>query len=83
MICIEILSPEDRLSRAEIVLADYRAMGVPNIWLIDPIRRVAYTFDAKGLQPADATRLTVPGTAIHLDLTAFFARLDKKLGIRE
>jgi Uma2 family endonuclease len=83
LICIEILSPEDRLPRAEIVLGDYHAMGVPNIWLIDPTRRVAYTFGPNGLQPADTSRLTVAGTPIHLDLTAFFARLDKKLGIRD
>jgi Uma2 family endonuclease len=83
LICIEILSPEDRLSRAKLVLADYLAMGVPNLWLIDPIRRVAYTFDATGLHEADTVHLTVPNTPIHLDLTAFFARLDKKLGIRD
>ncbi len=28
LICIEILSPEDRLSRARLILADYLAMGV-------------------------------------------------------
>jgi Uma2 family endonuclease len=83
LICIEILSPEDRLSRAKIVLADYLAMGVPHLWLIDPIRRVAYTFDATGLHEADTAHLTVPNTPIHLDLTAFFARLDKKLGLRD
>jgi Uma2 family endonuclease len=82
LICIEILSPEDRLTRAQVVLGDYLKMGVPNLWLVDPVRRIAYTFDAKGLHIADTTSLTVPGTPIHLDLTAFFAKLDKKLGIR-
>jgi Uma2 family endonuclease len=78
LICIEILSPEDRLARAKLVLADYFAMGVPNIWLIDPLRRVAYTFGPAGLQEADLTNLTVPGTPIRIDLTAAFAKLDKK-----
>ena len=77
-ICIEILSPEDRLSRARLVLADYFAMGVPNIWLIDPIRRIAYTFDANGLQLLDTLNLAVPHTPILLDLEALFARLDRK-----
>ncbi len=76
LLCIEILSPEDRLSRAERVLADYRAMGVQNIWLIDPIRRSAHRFDADGLHHADPTQLTVPGTEIRLDLTEPFAALD-------
>jgi Uma2 family endonuclease len=76
LVCIEVLSPEDRLPRAELVLADYLAMGVENIWLVDPIRRVAYTFDAQGLHLADPTQLTVPNTPIHLDLTEPFAALD-------
>ena len=76
LVCIEILSPEDRLSRAKLVLADYLAMGVENIWLVDPIYRAAWTFGATGLQEADPTRLTVPNTPIHLDLTEAFASLD-------
>lgn len=76
LICIEILSPEDRLSRAERVLADYLAMGVPNVWLIDPLRRSAHTFDAAGLHHADPARLAVPNSPILLDLTEPFAALD-------
>ncbi len=77
-ICIEILSPEDRLSRAQLVLADYFAMGVPNVWLIDPIRRIAYAFNARGLQLLYTLKLTIPNTPILLDLEALFARLDRK-----
>jgi len=76
LICIEILSPEDRLSRAKVVLGDYLAMGVENIWLIDPIYRSAWTFDAAGLHEADVTNLTVANTPIRLDLTEAFAALD-------
>ena len=76
LICIEVLSPEDRLSRAQEVLADYLAMGVRNLWLIDPLRRAAYTFDNDGLHVADPTNLTVRETAIRLDLTDTFAAID-------
>ena len=76
LLCIEVLSPEDRLSRAQTVLADYLAMGVEHLWLIDPLRRVAYTFDSKGLHFADPANLTVPNTPILLDLTDAFAALD-------
>jgi Uma2 family endonuclease len=79
LLCIEILSPEDRFSRAEIVLADYFAMGVPNIWLIDPIRQDAFVYDGTALRVADPANLTVAGTPIRLDLTAMFAELDKKM----
>jgi Uma2 family endonuclease len=82
LICIEVMSPEDRVPRAELVLADYFAMGVPNIWLIDPLRRVAYTFGPLGLQKADPANLSVPGTEIRLDLTDAFAKLDRKPGAK-
>jgi len=78
LICIEILSPEDRISRAELVLADYLAMRVPNIWLIDPIRRYAYTYDTTGLHIAEPTALSIHGTPIVIDLTLAFAQLDKR-----
>jgi Uma2 family endonuclease len=76
LICVEILSPDDRIYRAKLVLSDYLAMGVVHNWLIDPLRRAAFTFDATGLHEADPTRLTVPNTPIHLDLTEAFAAID-------
>lgn len=76
LICVEVLSPEDRISRAKLVLADYLTMGVPNIWLIDPLRRAAFTFDATGLHEADPANLTVANTPIRVDLTEAFAALD-------
>ncbi len=76
LLCVEILSPKDRFSRVQVRLEDYLAMGVATSWLIDPIRRSAYIFDANGLHPADPTRLTVPNTPILVDLTEPFAALD-------
>lgn len=76
LICVEVLSPEDRLSRAKLVLTDYLAMGVEYLWLIDPVRRATFTFDANGLHEADPTNLTVPNSPIRLDLTEAFAALD-------
>jgi Uma2 family endonuclease len=80
VLCIEVMSSEDRLPRAEDVLADYFALGVPNIWLIDPIRRMAYTFGAKGLTVADPANMTVSGTPIRMDVAEAFAQLDRKTG---
>ena len=76
VLCVEILSPEDRLPRAKIVLADYFAMGVRNIWLLDPIRQTAYTFDTHGLQIVNADHLSVGTSPIHLDLMEAFAAID-------
>jgi Uma2 family endonuclease len=39
VLCIEILSPEDRMSRYLTRMSDYFEMGVPVCWIIDPIGR--------------------------------------------
>lgn len=45
LVVAEILSPEDRMSRMQRKVEDHRAMGCPNIWILDPWRRKAYRFD--------------------------------------
>ena len=76
LICIEVVtegqSPEDEVE----TLSDYLAMGVKSIWLVDPVRRAAFTFDADGLHEADPTGLMIPNSPIQLDLTEAFAAID-------
>ncbi len=48
LLCVEVLSPEDRLARAEVVLTDYRNMGVKHIWLMDPSARGRLHFRRDG-----------------------------------
>ncbi len=36
LVAIEVLSPEDRLTAVREKLAEYRAWGVPHVWLVDP-----------------------------------------------
>jgi Uma2 family endonuclease len=42
-LCVEILSPEDRMSRIEVRINDYLAMGVLWVWILDPATRQVYT----------------------------------------
>jgi len=77
LIAIEILSPEDRLSRFQDRLSDYIEFGVENIWILDPQRRVAYTASRAGLQIAERGELTVVGTPIRVVVAELFAELDK------
>jgi len=41
-LCIEVLSPEDRMSPVEKRIQDFLLMGVPYVWLLDPQTKQAY-----------------------------------------
>jgi len=53
LLCIEILSPEDRMPRILERCADYHALGVPETWIFDPETRQA--FISKDLAVAQVT----------------------------
>jgi Uma2 family endonuclease len=38
-LCIEILSPEDTVTRTLERIKEYLSMGVPTCWIIDPVKR--------------------------------------------
>lgn len=82
LLCIEILSPEDRMARTSQNLEDYRRMGVKNIWMLDPEARQAWTYSATGLAPfegdqlLEGDQLRVPDSPIYLPLAELWAELD-------
>jgi Uma2 family endonuclease len=41
----EVLSPDDRLQRMKRKLEDYRKMGIPEIWVIDPQDSTFYRYE--------------------------------------
>ncbi len=77
LIVIEILSPEDRLSRFQERIDDYLAFGVENIWIFDPESRRVWTADRTGLHLAQNGELTVAGTPIRVALSDLFTELDR------
>ena len=71
-IAIEILSPEDTLRRLQDRFDDYLAMGIVNIWVLDPDSARAWHATAEGLlQVRDATLQTTDG-AIAMPLADVF-----------
>jgi Uma2 family endonuclease len=76
LLCIEVLSPEDRLSRITKRMDDFAAMGVRNLWIIDPQQRIGYIYSPPDNLKLVTERLTIPETPIYLDLPALFAGLD-------
>ena len=71
---IEILSPEDRISRYGERLTDYRRMGIQNVWVIDPANRVGYDCSTAAWLPMEEFR--VADSPIFLRLTDLWAELD-------
>jgi len=79
LICIEILSRNDTLLELQQRVDDYVALGVENIWIIDPLGRRAYLASNKGFQEIANGELVVAGTPIHISLAELFADLDEML----
>jgi Uma2 family endonuclease len=68
-LCIEILSPEDRMSRLEVRIQDYLQMGVPNVWVLDPHTRQAYVATAvDGLREVKSGVLRTENLALEMPL---------------
>ena len=74
LVVAEILSPEDRVRRYNTRLEDYHAMGVQNIWVIDPATQKGFDW-VSGWHERD--RFEAAGTPIFLDLPRLFAELVK------
>jgi Uma2 family endonuclease len=69
-IVVEILSPEDRMSRMQRKIEDYHAIGCPNIWILDPWRRKAYRFD--GASIVEVSDLTTHDARLSIGVSQLF-----------
>ena len=79
LICIEVLSPEDRIHRMQEKIDDFIRMGVEHVWLSDPISRHAWVATADGSHTRVMEAFTVAGTPIRIPLGEVFAELDDML----
>ncbi|MBK9167591.1 MAG: Uma2 family endonuclease [Bryobacterales bacterium] len=52
VLCIEILSPEDRIARIQERIDDYLRFGVPTVWLIDPASKRGWIYTADSIAEA-------------------------------
>jgi Uma2 family endonuclease len=70
LLCIEILSSEDRVSRTNLRIQEYLDFGVPVVWLVDPAERRVWVYGKNGMEEAtdsvslDGTDITVPFSEI-------------------
>ena len=78
LLCIEILSKDDRMSEIEERAQDYLAMGVPMVWIVDPKARTAFQKSKLGLQAVE--ELTLPNQGVEVAVAKVFAELDRLEG---
>ena len=73
---IEVLSPEDRVSRYQQRFADYRQMGIAHIWVVDPRTRCGY--DCSAASWIETMSFKVENSPIAVDLSVIFAELENQ-----
>jgi Uma2 family endonuclease len=76
LLCVEILSRDDRMSEIQERVDDYLLMGVRAVWVIDPRRRRAYISTREGGLLPEPEVLKVSETAISVPVPEVFAELD-------
>jgi Uma2 family endonuclease len=77
LLCLEVKSEEYSLEREVARAQDYLTMGVPEVWIFDPEKRVAHVLRGETMTEQREGVLKLAGTAIELDLAALFAVLDE------
>lgn len=77
LLCVEVLSEEDRLQELQTKVNEFEALGTRDIWVIDPWKRVAYYASSDGFKRVQEDVLRVEGTPIEVSLSAVFAEMDE------
>jgi Uma2 family endonuclease len=63
----EVLSPEDSLQRLKRKLEDYRTMGIPEIWVIDPQDSTYYRYEERQLLRSDSFNYAAKGIVFDMN----------------
>ena len=77
LVCVEILSSEDRMSSIEERVQDYAGLGVQSTWVVDPWRGLAYQAGSDGVLFQEKEFLRVTGLPVQVGVAGMFAELDR------
>lgn len=78
LLCIEVMSPEDRLPRVLERVKDFHRMGVGQVWVFDPETQRVWVSSAEGVEEWGGGLLRVAGTRVELDPAVAFARMMRR-----
>ena len=74
-LCVEILSPEDRMSRMQRKIRDFLQLGVRYVWVIDPADRTATIYTPQQATLVQDETLRTASPEIVISLADLFAAL--------
>ena len=77
LLFMEILSPEDRLSKVRERVDDYFTLGTEHVWILDPELHKGYVCSRRGFQEPENGVLEIPSTPLRVVLSELFAELDR------
>jgi Uma2 family endonuclease len=72
LLCIEIFSPEDSLSRMNTRVQEYLEFGVPVVWVVDPTEKTIWIYRKTGMQEATGASIKLDGTPIEIPFSEIF-----------
>ena len=76
-ICIEVLSPEDRMARVQDRIDDYLKFGVPYVFVINPVNRRVWAYTQAGSTEVKDGILRTENPSLTVPLAEIFAGLDE------
>jgi Uma2 family endonuclease len=76
VLCVEIVSPQDRIHRITDVAHDYLCMGVPTVWLLDPLQKKAYVADTAAGFHEVMDRIATADNRVVFSLAEIFSEED-------
>ena len=66
LVCIEVLSPEDRWPRVEKRIQDFLTMGVERVWVFDPKKGEVFEYTKSGRRKVVEDLLEAPPVSIRI-----------------
>lgn len=75
LLCLEVLSPCDSVPVARRKAQDYFEMGVPEVWILDPQKRIVYVCTSDSMTERKEGVLKLAGTEIEISIEAAFKPL--------
>ena len=72
LLVVEVLSPEDRMSRMQEKMEDYYKLGCRDIWLLDPARRKAYRYETPATIEVSGSLTVASDSRLSLRLSQIF-----------